>query len=208
MTTNVLENIPKDGVVYEFTPFTTNTLQNFKDKFYINNENQLLTNGTLDAETKSFYQLLCKVWFDEDDSLIKSQSFFVYVNIIDVNDERPIFIQTSYNFSAIFDPSATAYSIHIGDVEAIDKDISPKHRQTHYLIIQGALSDDQSPFFLIQATKIYTVTSLINLNGQKSRYYTITKGARDPWLNFPPTTVKVNIRMISGKTFQNDHMIL
>eukprot|EP00111_Clytia_hemisphaerica_P002365 TCONS_00006758-protein len=193
---NITITVPENSVLDFFLaqlnpgPNATYALQNFKDKFYINDNNQLLTNGILDFETKTFYELSIKVEPDQ------SESFFVKVRVTDVNDNRPVFTQNTYSFETVFDTSPSAQSIRIGEVRATDMDASSDFRVINYEILPS-----NSVFYLQSPTTpvIYAQAGQIQLNGERSRVYEITLSARDIPKEFNVlTTAKIQIQMTSS----------
>lgn len=120
-----------DSDIYGSTSITYELMQPTSDFFIDPVSGIILTNRHLDAEVTPFYSLTV-VASDNDGPLIRSSSANVHIDIIDLNDNSPVFNQSSY--TASISENIKLQSVVL-QVAAEDQDISVTNSYIRYEII-------------------------------------------------------------------------
>lgn len=121
-----------------------------------------------DYETQQTYEFLINAW----DGIFKS-SAKVIVNILDENDNRPIFDQEQYVFSI---DENSPMSTKVGFVRAIDLDKSEEHNQIVYKITNS----HENIFTINENTGLITVRDSFKLDREKVESFNLTILAYNP----------------------------
>lgn len=121
-----------------------------------------------DYETQQTYEFLINAW----DGVFKS-SAKVIVNILDENDNRPIFDQELYQFTI---DENSPMSTKVGFVKAIDLDKSDEHNQVVYKITNS----HENIFTINDNTGLITVRDSFKLDREKVQSFNLTILAYNP----------------------------
>ncbi|CAD5116988.1 DgyrCDS5822 [Dimorphilus gyrociliatus] len=200
----VKESKPVNEVVYEFRAYDRDSGINSQLVYRITSDNkntvpfnlnettgQLTVKTPLDRETASFFKLTITAW--DKGIPPKSAEVVVDINVIDVNDNAPVFSSRYYSKEI---PENIAVSREVISVMARDDDANENSRMT-FRIIKGNTGNS---FRLVQ--KSDTMASIVvtkALNHTVTSQYILEVEARDSGGKTDVTNVIINV------TDTNDH---
>ena len=142
----------------------------------------LILNLTLDRETKDSYVL----YVDAVDGGGRTDRLTVYINVTDVNDNRPVFVQKEYNVTMDEDvENGTA----IVNVSAEDRDIGENARLSYYIT-----SPETSSFYIEEETGIIRVKSEIDSTSEVFELFVEAEDHGNPVKTSELSKVTINVR--------------
>lgn len=201
---NVKENIPKNGLVHEFRAYDRDSELNSQLIYRITSDNKntlpftldensgrLTVKTPLDRETASYFKLSITAW--DKGIPPKSAVVDVDIDVIDVNDNAPIFSSAYYSKEV---PENIPVSREIIVVTATDKDENENSR-INFRITKGNV---RNSFRLVRKSEI-TASIVVTkpLNHSLTSQYILEIEARDSGGKTDVTNVIINV------TDTNDH---
>ena len=190
LTVSATDKDPFGGLV-----FTLNSTYAGSKQFNIDPTNGVIsTTEPLDRETNQRYVL--QVFVADGGTPPRTDAAFVMINVTDVNDNRPAFMNSSYSVTVL---EGIAVSTVVAKITASDRDLG----------INAKLSYSMSPnrFFSIESdTGI--IRNILTLDRETTPSFTLTCTATDngnPTLTSEPITVHVTLEDVNDNTprFEN-----
>jgi protocadherin delta 1 len=142
------------------------------------------TSDKLDYESANSVELVVEAV--DQGLLSRTSAVPVRVIVLDVNDEKPIFVQQTYTFVVAEDVSAGST---VGRVQAIDRD-SPPHNDVTYTILHVTPSRGE---LLFSVDSEGTVSTTDTLDRETQNVYTVTVQATDTHVTTFLSVATVNV---------------
>ena len=110
------------------------TSGNINEAFSITPSGQVLVRGTIDREGVSFYSLNITI-FDHSESDPRSNTEQLNITISDINDNRPQFTRSSYEYGPLEGNETSGYLV--GQVSCLDNDIGSNSEVNYRISLDG-----------------------------------------------------------------------
>ncbi|XP_029312580.1 protocadherin-15-like [Cottoperca gobio] len=169
-------------------------LVNHQKLFSINSTGAIRTTMPLDREVKSHYFLIVEAWDGAVDP--RRSRLTLSVTVLDVDDNRPIFTQQTYNVSL---PENSPKDTVILQLKAIDADLGSN--LTYKIRTEGSDQEIGRIFHIDPVTGELSVRKVLDYETVSEPTYTFTVEATDTEGTMRPGLASVTVRIMDMNDF-------
>nr|ABV59320.1 protocadherin epsilon2 [Callorhinchus milii] len=173
----------EDGHVYCQVPMNIP----FKIQTYSKNQYKLVTSDALDRETSPSFNISISAWDSGTPPLSTNKT--ISVSVSDMNDNAPLFTQSSYN---VYVMENNAPGASISAVTAVDPDLD-QNGEVSYSVLEDNRIQSESPYVTINSQS-GTIYALRSFDYEQLKRFRINVHAKDG--GFPPMSSSAIVNVI------------